>query len=787
MLKNYFKTSWRSLTRNKIFSFINISGLALGLTCSLLIFLWVKDERRIDSFHQQSSSLYGVYETIYDEGRPETGHWTPGRLAEELKRKIPEIKYASGFWNWDDERLFTFGDKNIAFKGGTADSDFFKMFSYPLLQGSAAASLADPDAIAISHGMANAFFGSPAAAMGKTLRYDNNTNFKVSAVFELPAAASQKFDFLVNWAFTLRTINWLNEWAYRTPSTFIQLQAGAHPEKVEAAIKDFVRPYLRGAGVGFRIELGLQRFDEMYLHDTFKNGRPEGGRIEYVQLFSAVAIIILIIACINFMNLATARSVKRAKEVGVRKTIGAGRGRLVIQFIGEAMLLAFIAVVIALILVRLTLPSFNQLTAKQIRFPSSSPGFWLTIGGLTAFTGLVAGSYPALYLSSLNPLKVLKGSLTVSPGAILARRGLVVFQFVMSIALITGTMIISQQIHYVQSANLGYTKDNLVYVPFQGNLARNYKAFKDRLEGMPGILAVTRSSELPTEINAHSVDLDWTGRDPNSRTQVIHNTVGHGFLPMMGLQILQGRDFSPSYDSDGFIINQSAARLIGYKDPIGKPLSIFGMKRTIVGVVQDFHLRSLHYSIQPLVLLLNDTLHWGNALVKVRAGETKQALASMRAVFKQMEPQYPFRYSFADADYAHLYEGELTVSNLADSFSFLAIFISCLGLLGLAIFTAEQRRKEIGIRKVVGASTVTIVTLLSKDIIKLVALSAIIATPIAWVVMHSWLQSFAYRIKISWWSFAAAGIVALLIAQITISYQAVKAAMMNPVKSLRTD
>ena len=468
----------------------------MGLSCSLLIFLWVQDERSVDTFNT-NKNIYGVYERVYSEGKIDAGPWTPGLLATELKRNIPEIKYASAFWNTDDENVFSVGDKNISVKGCHADSDFFKMFSYPLLEGTPESALSSPDAIAISKTMADNFFGSPAAAIGKTIRYNTwrTEDFKITAVFDMPANASQKFDFVLNWDHQLRTIGWLRDWIYRSPHTFIQLLPNADPAKTEAKIKNFITPYLSAAsGGGYHLELGLQPFDKMYLNSTFKNGVPDGGRIEYVRLFSIIAVFILLIACINFMNLATARSVKRAKEVGIRKTIGALRRKHVMQFIGEAILLAFFAIIIAMLLVSIALPYFNMLTNKQIIFPYLSPVFWLTILALMCITGFVAGSYPALFLSSLNPVKVLKGTIKFSPNALLFRKGLVVFQFVLSIVMIIGTIIISKQIHFVQTTNLGYDKENLVNIPFQGNLGNKFNLFRRQLSGMPGIQGVTMNT-----------------------------------------------------------------------------------------------------------------------------------------------------------------------------------------------------------------------------------------------------------------------------------------------------
>ncbi len=790
MLKNYCITAWRNLMRNKTFSSINILGLGLGMACSLLILLWVRDERQMDNFHKNTAYLYDVYERVFSEGKMETARWTPGQLASELKRTIPEIRYASGF-DGEQPALFEAGNKIMNMNGSYADSDFFKMFSYPLLEGTTESTLTNPDDIAISRRMAENFFGSPNAAFGKTIRFNNYNDFKISGVFEnLPENSSLKFDYVANWKSLLDTVSWLKEWIFRTPYTFIQLQSNADPVRVEARIRNFLDAYLNGKdGGGFHLELGLQRFDEMYLNSNFRDGKPGGGRIEYIRLFSMVSIFVLLIACINFMNLATARSSKRSKEVGIRKTIGAGRWILFAQFIGEAMLLTLFSVLFALTLVNLLLPLFNELTEKQITFPFKSSSFWLSILGLTLLTGFISGSYPALFLSSLRPVKILKAPVKFRGSAIWFRKGLVTFQFVLSIVLIIGTIIIMQQIKYVQTMDLGFNKENLIYVPFQGQMANKFDLFKHEISGMPGIKDVTRTDQPPTRTGSHAYDMEWPGKNPNTKTVVIHVTVGYGFLKIMNLQLLQGRDFSKDFPTDslGYIINETALRLIGYKYPIGQPLSIFGTKGHILGVVKDFHFKSLHDPIEPLLINLNEHIHWGNGLIKTEAGKTKEAIASLEKVCKQLEPKFPFTYYFVDEDYKRLYENDQTISRLSSGFAFLAIFISCLGLMGLTMFTAEQRRKEIGVRKVIGASTMDIVTMLSMGIVRIVILSVIVATPVAWLVMNRWLLDYAYRIQVGWWIFFIAGMIALLIALLTISYQALKAALANPVNSLRSD
>jgi len=793
MLKNYLTIAWRNITRNKAFSFINILGLGLGIACSLLIFLWVHDEVSVDAFHANSARIYNVYEREFSDGKVEAGRTTPGLLAAELKRNIPEIKFASGYWEDELETLFSVGDRKFSNTGTYADTDFFKMFSYPLLQGTASSALAAPADIAISRRMAEAVFGSPQAAMGKAIQFNNAHFFTVSAVFEnLPANTSQHFDFVINWQYLTKAVDWLQNWGDRGPQTFIQLQPGADAQRVEAKIKNFVTGYLSTSNkTGFRVELGLQPLNEVYLKSVFKQGRPDGGRIEYVRLFTIIAIFILIIACVNFMNLATARSVKRAKEVGIRKTVGAVRIRLIVQFIGEAMLLTFLAVIIALLLIVPVLPYFNLLTGKHILLPVNMPGFWLAIAGLLLATGFVAGSYPAFFLSSLNPVKVLKGALKFSQNALLFRKALVVFQFALSIVLITGTLVISQQLRYVQTKNLGFDRENLVYMhfPYPEGLASGFKVFKQELLTMPGIKSVDYSAQPPSHTNYYTYNLNWPGKNPNTKVFANANGIGYDYFRLMGIQFVEGRPFSPDFSTDttGIIINETALKMIGLKNPLGRQVTLDDRQRTILGVVKDFHFKSLHEPIEPLIMLLNPNPQTGYVLLKTEAGKTRQGLASMESVYTQMERKFPFRYSFADEEYQKLYNDEITVGKLSDSFSFLAIFISCLGLLGLTMFTAEQRRKEIGVRKIIGASEIDIVAMLSKDIVRLVILSAVIATPIAWVAMSDWLQNFAYRINMNGWIFLAAGLIAILIALATVSYQAVRAALANPVTSLRTE
>jgi putative ABC transport system permease protein len=789
MLKNYLLIAFRNLRKNKIFSFINITGLGLGMACSLLIIMWVQDEKSIDSFHVNNSRLYNIYERQYFDARIEAGYYTPGQLSIELKKKIPEVQYAVNY-DLDDRATFQVGDKIIKEQGCFAADDFFKMFSFPVIAGIPATALSDISSMAISKKMATQFFGSPEAAINKTIRYENRKDFKITAVFDdVPKNSSIQFDFVINWYECLDENSWMREWGNNGPHTAIMLRADANPQAVRNKIRKFLDDYNKEQDKTFHIELGMQKFDEQYLHSNFKNGEIAGGRVEYVKLFSIIAIFIMVIACINFMNLTTARSIRRAKEIGVRKVVGAVRGVLIRQFIGEAILLAFFATIVALILATLLLPVFNSLTEKHITFPFTNIVFWLEILGLTLVTGIVSGSYPALFLSSFNPIKVLKGTMKFSSGATLFRKGLVIFQFVLSVMLIIGTIIVSKQVHFIQTKNIGFNRENLVYIPFEGDLTKNYDIFKQRALNMPGITRVSRMGETPTNIGSNTGGVDWDGKDPNIRPMFSQASVGYDFVETLKMQILMGRDFSKDYgtDSVGYLLNESAMKKIGFKNPVGKRLTFWGRKGTIVGVIKDFNFQSMHTKIEPLVLRLKDHEEWGTALVKIEAGKTKQALSGLEALCKELNPKFPFAYQFADQEFNKIYQSEQVIDKLSNYFAFLAIFISCLGLLGLAMFTAEQRTKEIGIRKVLGASISGLFSLLSKEFLQLVGIAFLIAAPLSWWAMNKWLQDYQYRTDISWWVFAFAGLLTLCIAFGTISFQAIKAAIANPVKSLRTE
>lgn len=790
MIKNYFKIAWRNLLHNKTFSLINIFGLALGMTCSLLIMLWLKDELKRDKFHANDKRLFRVMENQYYSGDISTFPSSPGILAENIVKDVPEIEMASQML-WEEQPLFTVGDKFDKEKGRFVQKDFLRMFSFKLLKGDAATALARPDAVVITKKLADKYFKDE-DPIGKMIKIDSKESVIVTGILEeVPELSSLKFDFLMSYDIWFKKNDWAKQWDNNGPRCYVMLAPNASVDKVNAKIKDYIKTKKKDSNV----ELFLQNYGESYLYSNWDNGKQAGGRIEYVRIFSVVAIIILLIACINFMNLATARSLRRAREIGVRKVVGAGKRQLVAQFIGESMFVSFLAILLSLLIVVLIIPSFNELTDKQLAIDLTDPSFLLVILGLTIVTGVISGSYPALFMSTLKPIVVLKGLLKFKSGATYFRKGLVVFQFALSIILILGMIVIYRQINFINNKNLGFAKEDLLYMPLEGPLAKNFMAFKEELLKQPGIKNISSAQSSPLEVGSSTQGVRWPGKDTTKLILFSNNPITYDYVKTMGIELICGRDFDPSFSLDtmNYLLNEAAARKIGYKDPVGKELTMWGDKGTIIGLMKDFHHNSLHVPIEPLILRLfkgswvNEGGYWGNIIIRTEQGKSKEALASMEKVFKQFNPGFPFKYYFTDDEIAKNYKAEHTVSKLSRYFAFLAIFISCLGLFGLVTFTAEQKTKEIGIRKVLGASVTGIVRMLSKDFLKLVLIASVIAFPVAWWAMNKWLMDFEYRIDIGWWVFVVAGITALLIALLTISFQSIKAAIANPVKSLRTE
>lgn len=821
MFRHYLTVTARNVVRQKVFSLINIVGLALGMTCCLFILLWVKDEKSVDNFHANGNKLYNVYQTVNSNNVISGSYATTIRVKDnrgylpiaDVKQAVPEVEkvtfYATGYeLPWGYPETFQVGERIHKLEGSRAGEDFLNMFSYPVIAGDRNTALKDISSIAVSRKMATMFFDSPENAIGKSIRYENKLDFVVTAVFEnVPTQSSLKFDFLINWESHM-TPGRL-DWASGNMLTTIQLDEAADIHAIETKINRFMQSRL-DKNDPRKITLGLQPFRDQYLVANFVNGKPDGGRIEYVRIFNGVAVFILIIACINFMNLATARSVKRAKEIGVRKVVGSSRGSLIRQFFGESIVLSCLALTLSLILLHLLLPVFNTFTVKQISSPISDLSSWVVWLCLALFTGLVAGSYPALFLSSLKPVSILKGGIRFSNGAIWFRKSLVVFQFVISIILLIVTIVISQQTSYVQNTHLGYDRENLIYMRIEGELMdpkndsknyNKYSLFKEMALSMPGIAIVDRSSEAPhamsfvvdendgfMETETGEDAIQWEGKENSVAFKPM--SVGFDFLKIMNLKIAAGRGFSKEIatdSTDAFMVNEEAVRQMGMKEPIGKWISAWRKKGHIIGILKDYHTNSLHEPIKPLVLDVKEYEYFGVLIIRTEAGKTKEALESLEKVYKVINPNYPFAYQFVDQEYEKLYRNEQVIAKLSNAFAVLAMSISCLGLLGLVMFSAGQRTKEFGIRKVLGATMVTIMGLLSEGFIKLVLISFFIAAPVAGYFMQQWLRRFAYKIELSWWIFALAGTAALLITLLTICAQAIQSAVVNPVKSLREE
>jgi putative ABC transport system permease protein len=787
MLRSYFKTAVRNMMRNKTFSFINIFGLGLGIACSLFIYLWVQDECSYDDFHANGERLYKIIVNNKDKTGNISGsaEFSPGLLAETLKKEIPEVEYAA-MVAWEDDLLFTVNEKSAKENGRYASPDFFEMFSFPLSQGNAKTVLSSPDNIVISQKLADNYFGKQ-NPIGKTVRIDDKRNYIVSGVAaNLPEHSSIKFDFMLPIQHFFDDNQWLvSGWGHYGPATYVMLHANSSFENVNAKIKNFISQHDEKESDK---TLSLQSYKNMYLYSRFTNGIADGGRIEYVRLFSIIGVFILLIACINFMNLATARSVKRAREIGVRKVVGAVKSLLFSQFLLEALVTTSLAVVVSVVLVKSLLPAFNSITEKHLSLHIFDPFFVFILFCLTIATGFIAGSYPALFLSSLNPLTVLKGSLKFKPSDVFFRKGLVVFQFTLSVILIVCTAIVYKQMNYVQTKNLGLDRSNIIYIPLEGNLAKKYNVFKSEVMATGLIQNISQCTTVPTNVHTWSYGYSWTGKDPNEKIRFMEIHVGYDFIKTMKIKLSAGRDFSFEYgtDTSSFIINEEAAKRMKMRHPVGETISQQA-NGTIIGLINNFNARSLHDPVEPLIISLREKPEGGVAIIRAQPGRTKQVLAALETAFKKFNAKYPFEFSFADDHFAQQYHSEMMVGHLADIFAFIAVFISCMGLFGLSMFMAEQRTKEIGIRKVVGASVPRIVVMLSKDFLLPVIVAFVIATPFAWWAMNKWLQGFAYKTDIGWIVFALSGFAAIAIALATISFQAVKAAVVNPVRSLRTE
>ncbi|MGS2764830.1 ABC transporter permease [Sinomicrobium sp. M5D2P9] len=781
MIRNYFKIAWRNLWKNKFYSMINIAGLALGMFCSLLIWFWVKDEMSYDRFYPGYEDIYFVRCNSDFNGKIVTSGVTPSPLAEALKKDVPQVAFVTKL-AYNRDLLINFGEKAGKENGLYASDDFFDVFRLTAIAGNPKEALTSPDHIVITRNVAEKYFRD-ISPLGKTIRLNNHKDYTVGAVIEnIPSNSTVQLDWVINFKETEQ--EWMQLWGNTMLRTYVRLHPEATPENAETNMKGIYPKY-----ADMDVLPILQPLKDVRLYSDYKNGKPSGGGIEYIRIFMIVALFILAIACINFMNMATARSSLRAKEVGIRKVVGAGRNSLFKQFISESILTSLLGLLLALGLVKLMLPAFSRFLRRPIEMDITDPTTLISIIALLLITGFLSGSYPALYLSAISPIHNLKNKL--KPGflnAAFLRKSLVVFQFTLSIFLIINMIVINGQMQYMRSENLGLDRERVLSIPLEGELYNKMEPFKQEVLRSAAIENATTSAMLPIDIGSSSGDLSWPGKDPDLQTNVSVMHIGYDFIKTMNIELAAGRDFSKDFRTDtlAYLINESTAELMGMEDPVGKQISFWNGEAPVIGMMKDFHIQSLHMPITPLVLCL-DPQNSSQMLVKTRAGKTAEAIQDLEKLTRKFNPNYPFEYHFLDTEYEKLYRTDTMISTLIRYFGILAMVISVMGLLALAAFTAEQRTKEIGIRKVLGASVTNIVTLLSGNFTRLVLISIVIASPVAWYTMHRWLNSFAYSIELQWWMFILAGSVAILIAGITVSAQSIKAATANPVKSLRSE
>ena len=793
MIKNFFKVAYRNLLRNKGFSFINITGLAIGMAAAILILLWIQNELSYDGFHKNKDRIYEVWNRVAFDGK-KLSCWNEvsALTARAVEKDLPEVERAVRLHSGASV-LFSVGDKKIMESGYIVDTGFLQLFSFPMLQGDPSSVLNDRHSIVLTEKTAKSLFGNE-DAMGKIVKIDNKENFTVAGILkDLPNNTRFNFDYLLPWSYLKYGEGQDLGWGDNSTPTYVLLKPNASYASAASKIKGLKQRYDDGSKK-MNWELFLYPLNRWRLYSSFTDGvEDNGGNSTFVKLFGIIASFILLIACINFMNLSTARSEKRAKEVGIRKVVGAQKGSLISQFIGESVFLAFLAGSIAILIVQISLPGYNQLTNKKLFLDFGNIYTWIALIGFVLFTGLLAGSYPAFFLSSFQPVKVLKGTFKKAHALVTPRKILVVLQFTFAIILIICTIIVKQQIDYARDRKTGYNKDNLVYHFMTGDISKNYTLIKNELLTTGIAKSVTKTNSPLTERWSNGWGQSWEGKDPNDQTSFDRYLADEGLGATAGLQFIQGRDFDlkryPT-DSTGLIINESSLKVMKFKDPIGKKVGDLGVDWHVVGVIKDFILTSPYEPTRPILICGAKSKFMTFYVIQIKLNgnySTAKNLKGIEAIFKKYNPDYPFDARFVDEEYARKFADEKLQGILAGLFAGLTIFISCLGLFGLATYMAENRIKEIGVRKILGASVTGITSLLSKDFVKLVILSFFIAAPLAWWGMHKWLQSYTYRVSIEWWVFALAGFLSVMIALLTVSYQSIKAAIANPAKSLRTE
>ncbi len=789
MLGNYFKLAFRNLWKNKVYSFLNVFGLAVGIACAALIFLWVEDEWSYNHNHTKKDQLYQVLENQPFEGKTYTFSATPGLLAEAMKNEFPGIKNTCRL-TWDNYTLFNLGEKSIYERGNYADSSIFSMLTLPFVQGNKEAVFKQLHSLAISEKMARKFFGDQKDIIGKTLKVDSKEEYVIGGVFkDLPPNSSIKFDWLSPFKIYQDQNSWLNDWNSNGVQTFVEVEQNADV----ASLNKKLYGYLKTKDTAVSALPFLFSMNDWRLHSKFEEGKQAGGRIQYVRMFGIIAWIILFIACINFMNLATARSEKRAREVGVRKVLGANKKILVAQFIGEAMIMAFLSLLVAVAIIYFVLPSFNTLVEKKLIVGFDNPVHIISLLLIGVICGLVAGSYPSLYLSAFNPVWVFKGINLKGSGAAYIRKGLVVLQFTISIVLIISTIIVYNQIQHIKNRDLGYNKENVIQTGVRGEMKNNFGVIKNQLLSSGYVENAALSNLNQLYMGSSTGSFSWDGKDPSKDVLVTTDIITPGYINTMGIELIKGRDFYTDAKSDSLslIVNETFAKIISKdtkrKEVTGTILRRDSTNYTVIGMVKDFVFDDMYGQSDPLILQSYPE-DFGYMYVKLKKqANVEKAIAKIESIVKSNNPGYPFNYIFVDDEFDLQFKSEMLIGKLSRIFALLAIVITCLGLFGLAAYTAERRTKEIGIRKVLGASIPGITGLLSKEFLKLVIISSVISFPLAWWFMHNWLQNYAYRTQISWWIFIIAAALALFVALFTISFQAIKAALANPVKSLRTE
>ncbi len=785
MFKNYFKTAWRNMMRNKTFSLINVMSLAIGITCTIFIFLWVHDERTYDKFQKNYDNIYQVMAHRDFKNNIMTDPYMVFPLASALQKNFPQIKNAV-MTTQDEWDIFSDGENKIKKTGLTVGGNFFEMFTWKFIYGSAANALSDPNSLVLTESAARAFFGK-ANPVNKVLKMNNETDMKVTGVVaDPPGNSTIQFEFIKPFNYSDPEVKAnMEEWLNSSWKVYLQVTPGTNMAMLDKNITRLKVQHNQKDNISTYFTFPMSKWR---LYSDFKDGKNVGGMIEYVRLFTIIAIIILLIACVNFMNLSTARSEKRAKEVGVRKTLGSNKKQLIIQFFLESMIITFVAFIFSLAAAYILLPSFNSLVDKHLTLNLSQPFVWVGGIAIIMLTGIIAGSYPALYLSSFNPVKVLKGTFLSGRKAILPRRILVVGQFVISILLISATIIIYQQIRHVKDRDLGYNDNNLIMLDSSPDIQKNYAVIKNELLKTGMVHSVTRTFSPITDIWWKSPAPHWEGEPANANLIVTGFSTGRDFTKTMGIKMLQGKDFTgmPS-DSSAMMLNKAAIEVMGLKNPIGMQMRYGPKTYTVTGVTNNVVMESPYKPVEPLMIFYRPD---NSNIVNIRLNETanvKKALTAIGGIFKSYNPSVPFEYKFTDQEFGKKFITEELIGKLTNIFSALAIFICCIGLGGLASFTIEKRIREIGIRKVLGSTVSQVLMLISKEFLKLVFIAFLVSVPIAWLGMNNWLQHYDYRIDISVWLFVVVGLGILLLTLLIVCLNTIRAAIANPVKSLRTE